>query len=64
METITGSDRMNEIVEYHCCSDCKKQITIPTDDLKKWQCGCTDKRGKPNPAGGLSRCEYFQEKEE
>ena len=55
---------MNEIVEYHCCSDCKKQITIPTDDLKKWQCGCTDKRGKPNPAGGLSRCEYFQEKGE
>lgn len=51
----------DEIIEYHCCSDCRKKIQIPTKNMQSWELGCTDKRGQPNSSGGLTRCTVFEE---
>lgn len=49
------------ITEYHCCSECAKMIEIPTNKPDKFEIGCLDRRGKPNPSGGLTDCLHYHE---
>ena len=47
------------ITELHLCSECKLMIEIPGKTEGSWEVGCLHKKGKPNPSGGLTECEFF-----
>lgn len=48
------------ITEYHCCCECKYQISVP-GKVEEWESGCLHRHGKPNASGGLTSCEYWEE---
>ena len=50
------------IAEYHCCSDCSFQYSVPSSfDLTKWELACRKKRPEVNRSGGLTDCPIFKE---
>ena len=50
------------ITEYHCCSDCIFQLSVPSNyDLTKWELACRKKRPEVNRSGGLTDCPEFEE---
>lgn len=55
---------MNEIIEYHLCSECTYKISVPVDPkFRAWELACTEKRSEVNPSGGPTNCPIFKESE-
>lgn len=52
----------DEIIEYHCCSECRHKISVPSSfDMSKWELACLKKRSEVNRSGGLTRCPIWEE---
>ena len=53
---------MKSIEEYHCCSDCIFQFTVPTNiECTEYELTCKNKRPEVNRTGGLTRCPIFED---
>lgn len=48
------------ITEYHCCSECKDMIEVPSQKEFEFEVGCLNPQGKPNRSGGLTDCKFFR----
>jgi len=52
-----------EIVEYHCCADCRHALIIPHDVYGNDELVCLERHDEVNHTGGLSNCTFFNEKD-
>lgn len=56
---------MDEIIEYHCCNDCKERLLVPRNwDYSDLEVCCKLNQKECNHSGGLTRCKVFKSKEE
>lgn len=55
-------EHLHKISEYHCCSECRHKISVPSRlDMDKWELACLKKRSEVNRSGGLTRCPVWEE---